>query len=875
MASKDVYLISSSPPRQFKVHTMSSPLLSPNKLLNQKTSQLRRGSNAAAIPADATTLYTSASTPLAKTQSGTIQGLEPLRSFKLGGGVSKTAKPKASRKTANKDDLAEGEVTEAPRKPAKENGKAIEGEKVVKKPGKSRAKKVDVQEGAVKEKAPPKPRAKKSGATAAGDSGTKEKAVRKSQVNKVEKGSQTTIAKGRVTKNTSSTKLDEAKEATKLRKAEVVSRHFEGGAEVDSFTDYGLEAASTRRTDWTPVKATAPGNGLDIELTSGGSLPDRTSKGFGDLLGSFGFSNGETSLPVKKMPDLAATRKRKLIELVKTNVSNTTPAAKEKTLKKKARTLTDQAMSAYVEDGEAQSVGAVPLLQNFQSNQFKVPAKPRSNSPAKKIPKVAKKGTAAEPILLSPESALKQVGNQDFVFGTSSQLAREESPTLLKDLHDAMQASNALDDYDDPFATPPSYKGRSTTVALANRNLWSAATRDEGGQLLEIETVDLARSSPAIHGQSQAQLLGPASSVYDSDNESVWHDIEDLVSQVSEPTQSSMKPIVNADSSVKSQALNNSPPNFKNNQLESSTSSHNFIESELPAKSTTKTALKPVAKVPEKPNFDLYTDFQLTKEIASYKFKPVKKREQMIALLERCWEGKQRVALGLLQTNIPLVTATEPANEILPPPTQAKTASPKKPHGRPKNGSAASALSPKGKARAKTTRPKAIYTVAGLELDSDTPLSMIRTPKKSQKQSTISKKLVEDISDSDNPFTPSPPRRHPSQLKNPPTPLRFDVEDSPELSPSAEQALLFTHITNAVTIAPPTKDPSNPSWHEKILMYDPIILEDLTVWLNTGALDKAGWDGEVDPKQVKKWCESNSICCLWKDNLRGGARARH
>jgi hypothetical protein len=52
-------------------------------------------------------------------------------------------------------------------------------------------------------------------------------------------------------------------------------------------------------------------------------------------------------------------------------------------------------------------------------------------------------------------------------------------------------------------------------------------------------------------------------------------------------------------------------------------------------------------------------------------------------------------------------------------------------------------------------------------------------------------------------------------------------------------------------------------------------LEDLTVWLNTGALEKAGWDGEVDPKEVKKWCESKSICCLWKENLRGGTRSRY
>jgi hypothetical protein len=53
------------------------------------------------------------------------------------------------------------------------------------------------------------------------------------------------------------------------------------------------------------------------------------------------------------------------------------------------------------------------------------------------------------------------------------------------------------------------------------------------------------------------------------------------------------------------------------------------------------------------------------------------------------------------------------------------------------------------------------------------------------------------------------------------------------------------------------------------------VLEDLTVWLNTGALENIGWDGEVEPKIVKKWCESKGICCLWKENLRGGSRSRY
>jgi hypothetical protein len=272
------------------------------------------------------------------------------------------------------------------------------------------------------------------------------------------------------------------------------------------------------------------------------------------------------------------------------------------------------------------------------------------------------------------------------------------------------------------------------------------------------------------------------------------------------------------------------------------------------------------------PDFASYTTAQLAKEIASYRFKPVKSRDAMITLLEKCWEGKQRIALTSLDTNLAPAAASE-SSKISPP--KHIQSSPKRPRGRPRKDSTESP--PKAKAKSNASRPKITDTVEYMEMDSDTPLSQIRTPKKSKKKAKES--LLEEIYDSETQQTPSPPRRHPSQIGTPPLPLKLstsvDTEASPDLSPASSQKVLFTHITNAVTSATPSKDPKNPSWHEKILLYDPIILEDLTVWLNTGALQKAGWDGEVEPKEVKKWCESKSICCLWKENLRGGARSRY
>ena len=59
----------------------------------------------------------------------------------------------------------------------------------------------------------------------------------------------------------------------------------------------------------------------------------------------------------------------------------------------------------------------------------------------------------------------------------------------------------------------------------------------------------------------------------------------------------------------------------------------------------------------------------------------------------------------------------------------------------------------------------------------------------------------------------------------------------------------------------------DPTWHEKILMYDPIILEDLTAWLNTEGLNKVNEDREVSTLNVRAWCESKGVCCLWKGGL--------
>ncbi|ESZ92763.1 hypothetical protein SBOR_6875 [Sclerotinia borealis F-4128] len=929
MATAGVYIISSSPPRQLVSYNMSSsPLPSPSEIFKQrKAPNLRRDSSDAPIPTGATATFASASSLLGKASSRSLQGVvtDPSLITTLlqdENESNKSAKPKAPRKTATKKEGGTIERgTKAPRKTAnKKNEDGAGGivEEVVamaaevvaeKKPRKSKAKKgVDAaggDEGAtdaivpgiteavvekktrkpraqkgddltgkgVKEKAPLKPKAKKTEVEAGNEIVPKEKAMRKPRAKKPDGNTnvQPKIVKGRVTKTANIPTTDKFEASM----ADTVSTHFAPNPIVEDIVaeeGFGLVEAIKRRKNWTPPKPTqAP---IDFEDSPEASGSDTNNKGFAELLGNFGFSSNEPNSIEKRISSgvsngAAATRKRKLIEMVTTNVPTTTgtKVTKEKAVKKKARTLTDLATSAYATAGDDDDVildAPAPLLQyfshattgEFTNGGFKIPPKPKSTSPVKRLPN-SKKGSAKEPILLSPESALKQVGNQDFVFGTSSQLARENSPSLLRDLHNAMQATNELDDYDDPFLSPPTKIAERTKAAMAaKRNLWSVATRDDHWDLMDIETVDLAYT-PVAKPRGRMIPSQKPSSLLVTPAKDDWFDIDESEDDRPPSTQVPARQMVPIEMSINFQLLN-SPFRPKDSSKDVSTSP--------PQKVITPKKID-ASKMPD---YDSFTTPQLSKEIYKYKFKQIKSRKKMIDLLIQCYESQNRPALGVLQGNIPTETqkSLETSENLAGSSTQVKASisSPQRGRARPKKDTTAPVSSPKPKSKA---RSKMTDTVAFLEMDSDTPLSEIRTPKKTKK----GKQLPEDVSDSDQPTTPSPPRRSPSQIRKASKALELSPADG-DRDDEAQQARLFTHISTAITSAPPSQDPSSPSWHEKILLYDPIVLEDLTSWLNTGALGGVGWDGEVAPKEVKKWCESKSICCLWKENQGGGARSR-
>ena len=587
------------------------------------------------------------------------------------------------------------------------------------------------------------------------------------------------------------------------------------------------------------------------------------------------------------------------------------PLKRSKPTKKKPQTITEKATAPFNNEGPA---AASTLFQYFPAPAPNADAENQSadltnqeqpsksarrktslKAPAKTKAKTttAKKQTPKAPILLSPESALKTASNQKLLFGTSSQLAREESPTFIRDLQQAIKASELIQEptsfaesgSDAASAKSGSSTGSGMLLHAASRNLWSVAARDSQGTLLDAEVVNLVDDGDSLavmaDGMRQPEMRVPV------------EEEEDCASPKSVPTTrgADLVDFVDLPRGAGSQRPENRSiedtslclqPSIPRSVAEAALRQR--PRSRSPGKKGPKSKAKKDDPT-QKPDFQGFSTNKLAKDMASYGFKPIKNREQMITLLEKCWEGKTRMALQSLPSNANLSnlgpTAVAAEDSKAPSPAMKRgrpaivkaivaapkyaggEAPPSKPRGRPRKTTSTSttAISPH-----KVVQQKAPVVAAAAP-------TRPRTPTKAKSKAPAS--TIEEIEDSDPPLTPSPPRR-----SSPTTPralklTRPSTEQTPQLTLGAGQLHLFNKITEAITTFPPTHNPKNLTWHEKILMYDPVVLEDLAAWLNTEGLGRVGVDEEVGAAAVRAWCEEKSICCLWTENLRGGARARY
>ena len=654
----------------------------------------------------------------------------------------------------------------------------------------------------------------------------------------------------------------------------------------EEFRNLCLEKAITRRREWTPTKDTAPGNALPENFDNVDTSPAREPliARFGNLVGEFGLLEKEGSPliaceAIRDRNGKAITKRRK-IELV-----NGVPAPRVvekpkrcKSPKKKPQTVTEKATAPFA---AVDSIPSTSLLQYFGDSKSEsvIPASVaetdtlvavKPNLPMKTVPaskpktRKAKKPVQKHPILLSPESAVKNARNQDLIFGTSSQLAREESPTFLKDLQQAMKESESTVELDQApakgydFLDLPSGRSRSSDVRAiaASKSLWSAASRDVDGSLVEVEIVNLADTPKPVLAKTERISVLKVPEILDphlkGDDSLPSHTGETVPSAPKlNPNDNPQQRLEETDRvmprSVAEAALRNRP------------------KSKSPVKKTFATK----ATTNQMPIYQGFTDNQLRKEVATYRFKPIKNREAMIMLLERCWESKASNPLQEVPANVSMPRAvTENANT-----ETSKKSNPPKKKGRPPKDSFQVAATAK---KVDEIPPKKPRGRPKKDPASTTPPKRKRKTKASLSEAVVTS-ADDEIYDSSPPTTSPPKRRSPPkspgqlQLSQP---LETSATNGTNTVKGKDRALLLSQITNAITTFPPTHDVKNLTWYEKILMYDPIVLEDLTVWLNTEGLGRVGEDDEVWPGLVKEWCEERSICCLWRENLRGGARGR-
>ncbi|KAF5551745.1 structure-specific endonuclease subunit SLX4 [Fusarium napiforme] len=682
------------------------------------------------------------------------------------------------------------------------------------------------------------------------------------------------------------------------------SKDSERAKQIDVTEPLHLEQAPARRLDWTPP---AQKTIVDIDSDSSvfkklGSSEADQQPVFKNLVGDYScmeVPNESTSHGITNASDEDSSflKKRKRIELLATKGTDSPAMAPDKSPTKKApkkkrpRTITELATAAYrvpsqpdTEPPNASILDHFPTTNKETSltdEQLKN-AKGKSTS-RRKPSKAPKKKVPPKPVLLSPSAALAQVANQDFVFGTSSQLAREESPTVLRDLQAALRQSNQYHDID--FTIP--MNSDAIESPQQRGNLWDAAARDAEGDLFDVEVINLADDTEL---SEVGHVTNPFGYQLGADDSVIC--VESRVLNDHVPPAKPCDDVRPDENDLVGSGAGS--PYFSDSELSTGTDLRRppLAQTEVSQANQMTTAEEPeslpeLPAQPPRPNYEAFTDIRLAREIKRFGFKPIKRRSAMIALLDQCWQSKSRMGQASLHTSTKLSSPTKTTRAKSP----ATTGSPKKPRGRPRKNSinAPEPQEPPPSAQPPETpkkprgRPRkdSLSSVPGAASPSK-PKSAAK-PKRAaaspRRKKVTAKSVIEipDSEDNESEFASSPDTNAEQMFSSPPPlDMSLTTNDGTPLTAtqSDQQALLFDHITNAVTSAPRTTDSQEPSWHEKILIYDPIVLEDLAAWLNTGELSRVGYDGEVNPNDVKKWCESKSICCLWRISLRGKERKR-
>lgn len=730
-----------------------------------------------------------------------------------------------------------------------------------------------------------------------------------------------------------------------------------------AFSPLNIDMAVARRLGWTPTKDTTNNLGDDSPSVN-------LSRSFSaSLMGSFSY-NGDTAVitPASRHEIDTGPTKRRRLDMIDTNVPKagrnmpppkTAAVKKPKAPAKKTLTITGLATSNYFgqDDGDNEHTALDKFLAT-QAQDFEAKVK------AVKKQRVSKK-FPQKSTLVSPASAIKALENQDALFGSASQLARDESPSLT---HGTLEAIKQPESY--AFSSPlrtqdtgpisiESTTPRATTGIsrfTKTRGLWAAAVRGEDNALLHVDTididsfdtVDLRRAFPGkdvlvqpsdnrVRASKSPEKLSPflrgrASSHRFNDN--LW-DIDNMETPIAS-TRIATLPKIQArtlHTTARARSLRKRSPTLP---LES-------VEPALPTAPAPPTPKVTKRRTPNKPAFAGHTTEKLQKQIAAYGFKPMKNREQMIIVLEKCWIQKNAavtaapVVLAQAEPELAIVV-DEPddslkhgdylsnihglASRLVPkekkvtkPREQKELKEPKEVKSQKKREPKAKAVketetedgptAPKPKVVRKRKSEAALFEEKVVDIDdldlepvngnvrsaeaamalADATIAKVAARRaapangkatatvkaKAAAKTTVrktTKKIAKAMVTSPDKVRAKSPAPMSSSGFATPFPLATEISATSSSS-TIPITRSITHAIQSYVPPPGTNHQTYPTWHEKILLYDPIVLEDLALWLNTVGFAGVGEDREVSALEVRGWCEGRGICCLWRGGWRG------
>lgn len=652
--------------------------------------------------------------------------------------------------------------------------------------------------------------------------------------------------KGKVVKKDDADVEKRKKVASRSTASSKTQDHTDGQSGLEE-AGLHLEGAMSRRLDWTPPKDTCnPVIELDDECSPGNIGEPTNGVGFGGLLSGYNFNGtaSEASRDIPHVSDEGGPTKRRRIEVcykglisVPLRCSTHADFLKLVTSRGAPSSKSNQGKTSSEDNshGSAQQDKKKPKKQPKKLNTLTARVTARyitddmddtiENGTEEHEPVRRRKSKAkskdSEFMVLSPEAAAKALDDQDLVFGTCSQLEREDSPTSLRDIQMAIHASEASMSQEHQSRSSQKV-GSSSAVSrfTAPRNLWSVAARDSDGLLVQEEVLDMTDPSDGSQVPSKSHF---------SHKEAGRRQRLECFELEDEHEDTPREEISISKSGSVEPRKPPAPSQTGFNGVQNGKGASKVVESQ------------------PMPQYSGFTDAELSGQIATYGFKPLKSRQKMIDLLQKCWESKHGSASKSGQADKPKDLSNGPTEK--------------------------STLSQPEKKTPKTTKSKAKSKPQAPSEDApktDTSTTASKRKPVTRKQPNKTKRSaptreVEEIEDSEDETILSPSRVQSRYISHPTT----DCQSLPiSTNPSKRGSLadLGTQITKAVRVQPrlSSSGRAHPSWHEKILMYDPIILEDFASWLNTEGLGFVGEDREVGAGFVREWCESKGICCCWK-----------